>query len=102
MYQRSNDLFLGVPFNIASYALLLFMVAQVTGLKPGKFIHVMGDTHIYLNHFGQVKEQLKRKPYPLPTLWLNPKVTSIDGFKMDDIKLKNYEFHPAIKATMAV
>jgi thymidylate synthase len=102
MYQRSNDLFLGVPFNIASYALLLAMVAQVTGLQPGKFIHVMGDTHIYLNHFRQVKEQLKRKPFPLPTLWLNPKVTSIDGFTMDDIKLKNYEFHPAIKAEMAV
>lgn len=102
MYQRSNDLFLGVPFNIASYSLLLSMVAQVTGLKPKEFIHVMGDTHIYLNHFDQVKEQLTRKPYPLPKLWLNPKIKTIDDFKMEDIELENYQSHPSIKAEMAV
>ncbi len=102
MYQRSNDLFLGVPFNIASYALLLAMVAQVTNLKPKEFIHVMGDTHIYLNHLEQVKEQIKRKPLPLPTLWLNPEVKDIDGFTMDDIKLVDYQSHPPIKAQMAV
>jgi len=102
MYQRSNDLFLGVPFNIASYSLLLSMVAQVTNLKPKEFIHVMGDTHIYLNHLDQVKEQLSRKPYPLPKLWLNPDIKDIDGFTMDDIKLIDYQSHPAIKAPMAV
>jgi thymidylate synthase len=102
MYQRSNDLFLGVPFNIASYSLLLSMVAQVTNLKPKEFIHVMGDTHIYLNHLEQVKTQLKRKPYKLPKLWLNPKIKNIDDFTMDDIKLLNYKYHPPIKAPMAV
>lgn len=102
MYQRSNDLFLGVPFNIASYSLLLSMVAQVTNLIPGEFIHVMGDTHIYLNHFDQVNEQIQRKPYKLPKLWLNPKITDIDDFSMDDIKLIEYKHHPAIKAKMAV
>lgn len=102
MYQRSNDLFLGVPFNIASYSLLLSMVAQVTGLVAHEFIHVMGDTHIYLNHFDQAKEQLTRKPYKLPKLWLNPTVKDIDSFTMDDIKLINYTHHPAIKAEMAV
>lgn len=102
MYQRSADMFLGVPFNIASYALLLTMVAQVTGLKAGEFIHTLGDAHIYLNHLNQVKEQLTRKPYPLPQLWLNPERTSIDAFTMDDIKLLNYHHHPSIKAPMAV
>ena len=102
MYQRSNDLFLGVPFNIASYSLLLSMVAHVTGLKPKEFIHVMGDTHIYLNHLEQVKEQLSRKPYQLPKLWLNPKIKNIDDFKMEDIELIDYHSHPSIKAEMAV
>lgn len=102
MYQRSCDMFLGVPFNIASYSLLLQMVAQVTGLEPGEFIHVLGDTHIYQNHISQVREQLQRKPYKLPKLWLNPEVKDIDKFGMDDIRLENYEHHPVIKAPMAV
>jgi len=102
MYQRTCDMFLGVPFNIASYSLLLAMVAQVTNLKPGEFIHTLGDAHIYNNHFDQVKEQLTRKPLPLPTLWLNSKVKNIDDFTMDDIKLENYQHHDPIKATMAV
>lgn len=102
MYQRSCDMFLGVPFNIASYSLLLHMVAQVTNLEPYEFIHTLGDAHIYLNHFEQVKTQLKRKPLPLPKLWLNPKIRNIDDFKMEDIKLLNYHHHPAIKAKMAV
>lgn len=102
MYQRSCDMFLGVPFNIASYALLLGMMAQVTGLEPGEFIHMLGDAHIYHNHFDQVKEQLSRTPYPLPKLWLNPEVKDIDGFTMDDIKLLDYQCHPPIKAVMAV
>lgn len=102
MYQRSCDMFLGVPFNIASYSLLLRMVAQVTGLKPGEFIHILGDAHIYHNHFEQVKEQLSREPLQLPKLWLNPKIKNIDDFAMDDIKLENYQFHPPIKAEMAV
>lgn len=102
MYQRSCDLFLGVPFNIASYSLLLHMVAQVTGLKAHEFVHVLGDTHIYLNHFDAVKEQLARDPLPPPTLWLNPEVKDIDSFTMDDIKLEGYESHPPIKAPMAV
>jgi len=102
MYQRSCDMFLGVPFNIASYSLLLQMVAQVTGLKPSEFVHVLGDAHIYQNHFAQVKEQLSRKPFALPKLHLNSSIKNIDGFKMEDIKLENYEFHPPIKAEMAV
>lgn len=102
MYQRSCDMFLGVPFNIASYSLLLHMMAQVTGLKPGEFVHTLGDAHIYLNHFDAVKEQLSRAPYPLPTLWLNPSIKDINGFTMDDIKLENYQSHPSIKAEMAV
>ena len=102
MYQRSCDMFLGVPFNIASYSLLLHMVAQVADLKPGEFVHVLADAHIYHNHFEQVKEQLARKPIPLPKLWLNPEIKNIDEFKMEDIKLEDYQFHPPIKAEMAV
>ncbi|HLC61424.1 MAG TPA: thymidylate synthase [Candidatus Nanoarchaeia archaeon] len=102
MYQRSCDMFLGVPFNIASYSLLLHMMAQVTNLKAGEFVHTLGDAHIYHNHFEQVKEQLARKPFPLPKLWLNPEIRNIDDFKMEDIKLENYESHPPIKAPMAV
>lgn len=102
MYQRSCDMFLGVPFNIASYSLLLHMIAQVTGLGPGEFVHVLGDTHIYKNHFDQVREQLSREPFPLPKLWLNPEIKDIDKFTMDDIKLVDYKYHPAIKAEMAV
>ncbi len=102
MYQRSCDMFLGVPFNIASYSLLLCMAAQATGLKPAEFVHTLGDAHIYQNHFEQVKEQLARKPLALPGLWLNPKIKSIDGFRMEDIKLENYQHHPPIKAEMAV
>lgn len=102
MHQRSCDMFLGVPFNIASYSLLLHMVAQVTGLKAHEFIHSLGDAHIYQNHFDAVQEQLAREPLPFPTLSLNPDVKDIDGFAMDDIELVGYESHPAIKAPMAV
>ena len=102
MYQRSCDMFLGVPFNISSYALLLSMVAQVTGLKPGEFIHHLGDAHIYLNHFDQVQEELQRDPLPLPYLQLNPLIKNLDNFTMEDIELANYQCHPAIKAPMAV
>jgi len=102
MYQRSCDMFLGVPFNIASYSLLLHMVAQVTNLRPGELVHTLGDAHIYNNHFEQVKEQLSRTPLPLPKLWLNPSIKNIGDFKMEDIKLESYESHPPIKAPMAV
>lgn len=102
MYQRSCDMFLGVPFNIASYSLFLHMVAQATGLKAGEFIHTLGDAHIYHNHFDQVREQLKREPMPLPGLWINSTVKEINAFTMDDLKLENYQFHPSIKAEMAV
>ena len=102
MYQRSCDMFLGVPFNIASNSLLLNIVAQVTNLKAGEFVHTLGDAHIYHNHIEQVKEQLKRKPFPLPTLKLNPNIKNIYGFKMEDIELLNYHYHPPIKAEMAV
>tara|TARA_Y100000294_G_scaffold173634_1_gene190163 strand:- start:1139 stop:1981 length:843 start_codon:yes stop_codon:yes gene_type:complete len=102
MYQRSCDMFLGVPFNIASYSLLLRMVAQVTNLKPGEFIHTLGDAHIYNNHIEQVKEQLGRKPFKLPLLRLNSNIKNIDEFNMDDISLEGYEYHPSIKAPMAV
>ncbi|MEX0916687.1 MAG: thymidylate synthase [Candidatus Spechtbacterales bacterium] len=102
MYQRSCDMFLGVPFNISSYALLLHMVAQVTGLEAGEFFHILGDTHIYHNHFDQMKEQMSREPYGLPTLKLNPNIKDINAFTMDDIELVGYESHPTIKADMAV
>lgn len=102
MYQRSCDMFLGVPFNIASTSLLTHMIAQVCGFGVGEFVHVLGDAHIYLNHIEQVKEQLSRQPLPLPTLWLNPDITDITKFTMDDIKLLNYQSHGAIKADMAV
>lgn len=102
MVQRSCDMFLGVPFNIASYALLLSMVAQATGYTPHECILTLNDAHIYHEHFDAVKEQLTREPLALPTLWLNPEVTSIDAFTMDDIRLENYESHSAIKAKMIV
>ena len=102
MYQRSCDAFLGVPFNIASYALLTHMLAHVTGLEAGHFIHTFGDLHIYENHLDQVKEQLTRDPLPLPKLLLNPEVDSINEFTMDDISLWDYEHHPAIHGDMAV
>lgn len=102
MTQRSCDMFLGVPFNIASYALLLCMVAQVTGLKPYECVLTLNDAHIYHEHFDAVKEQLSREPMKLPQLWLNPEVKDIDKFTMEDIKLVNYEHHPSIKAPMIV
>lgn len=102
LYQRSCDMFLGVPFNIASYALLTMMLAQVCDLEPGEFVHTLGDTHIYHNHFEQVKEQLRREPLPLPTMKLNPQVKDINDFKYEDFTLENYECYGAIKAQVAV
>jgi thymidylate synthase len=102
MYQRSCDIFLGIPFNIASYSLLTMMMAQVTGHKPGDFIHTLGDAHIYLNHLDQVKLQLSRKPYPLPEMKINPAVKNILDFTFDDFGLLNYQAHPHIKGEISV
>ena len=102
LYQRSADIFLGVPFNIASYTLLLMMIAQVTGLKAGEFVHTLGDAHIYMNHIDQVNEQLSRQPMALPQMKIKPDVKDIFSFKYDDFELINYEAHPSIKAPIAV
>ncbi len=102
LYQRSADLFLGVPFNIASYALLTLMIAQVSGLKPGEFIHTLGDAHLYRNHLEQAREQLKRTPRALPVMRLNPAIRSLFEFRYEDFELLNYDPHPAIKAAVAV
>lgn len=102
LYQRSADTFLGVPFNIASYALLTMMMAQVSGLKPGTFIHTFGDAHLYQNHIEQARLQLSRQPYPLPTLKLNPEVTDLFDFTFEDISIENYQSHPHIKAPVAI
>lgn len=102
LYQRSADLFLGVPFNIASYALLTMMMAKVTGLEPGEFVHTLGDVHVYRNHFDQAKEQLSRKPRPLPQMTLRSSPDAVDQFRYEDFELSQYDPHPAIKAPVAV
>ena len=102
LYQRSADVFLGVPFNIASYALLTLMVAQVCGLRPGEFVHTFGDTHLYLNHLEQAREQLRREPRPLPVMRLNPEIRDLFAFRYQDFVLEGYDPHPAIKAPVAV
>jgi thymidylate synthase len=102
LYQRSADIFIGVPFNIASYAMLTLMVAQVTGLEPGEFVHTFGDAHLYSNHIEQADEQLQRVPYPLPHMTLNPAIDDIFGFGFEDFQLEGYRFHPHIPAAVAV
>lgn len=102
LYQRSCDIFLGVPFNIASYALMTMMIAQVTGLEPGDFVHTLGDAHIYLNHIEQVNLQLSREPYPLPAMVINPEVRSIFDYQFEDFQLEDYQFHPHIKGAISV
>lgn len=102
LYQRSADIFLGVPFNIASYSLLTMMVAQVCGLVPGEFVHTFGDAHLYLNHIEQARMQLARQPYPLPGMKINPAVESVFDYKYEDFELENYQAHPAIRAEIAV
>jgi thymidylate synthase len=102
LYQRSADIFLGVPFNIASYALLTMMVAQVSGLKPGDFVHTLGDAHLYANHFEQAREQLKRTPKPLPTMWIDPGVKDLFAFRFEHFRLENYVADASIKAPIAV
>jgi thymidylate synthase len=101
LYQRSADVFLGVPFNIASYALLTHMMAQVTGLRPGEFVHTLGDAHLYLNHLDQARLQMDRQPYPLPTLALTPR-TDLFAFEAQDVKIEGYKAHPTIRAPIAV
>ena len=102
LYQRSADIFLGVPFNIASYALLTLMLAQVCGYQPGEFMHTLGDAHLYSNHVEQARLQLTRTPRPLPTMWINPAVNDIFAFKFEDFRLDNYDPHPHIAAPVAV
>ena len=102
LYQRSADIFLGVPFNIASYALLIFMIAKVIGLKPGEFVHTLGDAHLYLNHLNQVDEQLKRKPFPLPKMNISRDIKNVLDFEYEDFSLEGYESHPHISAPIAV
>jgi thymidylate synthase len=102
LYQRSADIFLGVPFNIASYALLTMMLAQVCGYRPGEFVHTFGDAHLYANHFEQARLQLAREPRPLPRMWINPEVTDIFAFRFADFRLDGYDPHPHIAAPVAV
>ncbi|MCR4267126.1 thymidylate synthase [Nitratireductor sp. ZSWI3] len=102
LYQRSADIFLGVPFNIASYALLTMMIAQVTGLKPGDFVHTLGDAHLYSNHFDQAREQLARTPKPLPAMWINPEIDDLFAFRFEDFELQGYVADPTIRAPIAV
>ena len=102
LYQRSADVFLGVPFNIASYALLTMMIAQVCNLKPGKFVHTLGDAHLYLNHLDQAKLQISRKPFNLPTIKINSEISKLEDFTYEDFEILNYESHPGISAPISV